>query len=137
MAAGSRFHVPADGGPVWAGMADLVLVLPSGRELELPYLGEPPHGDSFHSLTIDGAPLPGYLWGSHFVSTADSRYLAGDWMAERFERKTIVIDISARRYLVLPKRVPGLRFDGWTLLGDGQRQIEGFEIEDSQGWMAF
>ncbi|MDQ8028987.1 MAG: hypothetical protein REJ23_09680 [Brevundimonas sp.] len=129
----SRVHLPDDGASVWAGMADLVLVLPSGQELEAPYVGEPPHGDSFHALTINGARLPGHVWGSRFAAAPDGRYLAVQWMRKMYERQTLVIDIEARRYLVLPTPVQDFRFDGVVLRGDGRS----FDVEDSDGWIAF
>ncbi|WP_129587790.1 hypothetical protein [Herbaspirillum robiniae] len=85
-------------------MGDFVLSTPDGRhEFEFLYVGEPPHGDSYHSIRIDGAPFPGLAWGSPIYISSDSRYVAFSWMAKPIERETIVIDLTDRRYLLLPR----------------------------------
>jgi hypothetical protein len=116
-------RLPADGSPVWAGMADCQLLSPDGaHRIDLPYLGEPPHGDSYHRMEIDGASFPGHAWGGLFAMTADSQYLAFSWKPSRsvarpsdFERKTVVVDLTMRRYFVLPTYIYKFRFV-WPLL---------------------
>jgi hypothetical protein len=98
-----RIQCAPDGGSVYAGYADSLVVSPNGAHaIELLYVGEPPRGDSFHSIGIDGRSLPGYAWGGSFVFSPCSRYVVFDWMAQRFERRTLVADMDAGRYFVLP-----------------------------------
>lgn len=54
-----------DSGSQWAGMGDYQLVSPDGEYLiNIVYEGEPPHGDSFHRMFIEGRPFPGFVWGA-------------------------------------------------------------------------
>lgn len=58
-------------------MGDFLLISANGRhKIELTYVGEPPHGDSYHSIKIDGDAFLGLPWGCHFSISRDSRYLA-------------------------------------------------------------
>lgn len=94
--------VPADGTAFWNGMMDCWFRSPNGvHDIRLPYVSEPPFGDSYHDLIIDGHRLPGYAWGAKFAFSSDSRYLALEWMAERWARKTMVVDLPAQRYRIL------------------------------------
>jgi hypothetical protein len=87
-------------------MGDFLLCTPDGRhEIELLYAGEPPHGDSYHTIKIDGDTFPGFAWGCIFSISDDSRYLAFSWMATYIDRKTIVVDLESYSYFVLPKYV--------------------------------
>jgi hypothetical protein len=46
-----RLSAPVDGTRVWFGMADYAVVSPDqATTLYLPYVGEPPHGDSQHRI---------------------------------------------------------------------------------------
>lgn len=57
-----------DGQARWVGMGDFVLVSPDGtHRIDLAYIGEPPHGDSYHRATIDGVAFPGEVWGCLFA----------------------------------------------------------------------
>lgn len=133
-----RFALPADGSARWAGMANYVLTSPDGRhEVALEYVGEPPHGDSFHKLQVDGTKLPGFAWGCKFAATADSRYFAASWMAKRYERLTIIIDLEKRRFVVLPVYVHDFRFDGPVLEGVGADQGLRFHLSDADAWTPF
>ena len=99
----TTYQLPADGSSLWAGMDDIELITPNGRHhIHLRYEGEPPHGDSYHSIQINGVPAPGYAWGCDFACTTDSRLLAMSWMEKRIERRTAVFDLEERRYFVLP-----------------------------------
>jgi len=123
MDAQQLIRLPADGSPVWAGMGHCQLLSADGRHrIDLPYLGEPPHGDSYHRMEIDGVPFPGHVWGALFALTPDSRYLAFSWKpsqsvagASDFERRTAVVDLTLRRYFMLPAYIYKFRFV-WPLL---------------------
>lgn len=96
--------LPADGSSGWAGHGSYVFPSPDGRHaVTAAYAGEPPHGDSCHHLEADGAPLPGHAWGGNFAWSPCSRWFVCAWMAERWARQTIVVDVEARRYAVLPE----------------------------------
>jgi hypothetical protein len=111
-----RMILPAEGASLWAGMADYVLVTPDGRqEVELSYAGEPPHGDSYHHLRTRERELPGYVWGCTFAASPCSRYLAASWMAELYQRRTIVIDMTKCAFTMLPAYMPDFTFV-WPVL---------------------
>ncbi len=93
----------SDGKSKWAGMGDYRLISPNRRlSLELKYESEPPHGDSYHRLIIEGKTFPGFIWGCMFAFSSDSRHLVCSWMSRLFERRTVVIDLRDSRYFVLP-----------------------------------
>ena len=91
--------LPADGTTIWAGMSDFVLLTANGaHRLVLEYVGEPPFGDSYHRLTIDGLNFPGLVWGGLFATTNDGRYLAASWMAHLYQRKIIIVDLETAMF---------------------------------------
>lgn len=113
-------------------MGNFRLVLPDGRhEITLKYAGEPPQGDSCHELMIDGAKLPGLSWGCNFAFTPDSRYFAASWMAERYERRTIIVDVGRRRFLVSPAYIHDFAFRTSTLEGVGASAGLSFAFSDA------
>ena len=80
-------------------MGDCLLVTANGRHrILLDYVGEPPFGDSYHRLTIDGARFPGFAWGGLFATTPDGRYFAAGWMPHLYERMMILIDLETARF---------------------------------------
>lgn len=100
-------HFAPDGRSRWAGMGDYLLISPDGRHRVLSrYAGEPPHGDSFHRLQIDGRDFPGHAWGCSFAFSACSRYCVFSWMAQRYERRTAVVDLDRAAYFTLPDYFP-------------------------------
>lgn len=122
----------------WAGMGNYLLVSPDGQhQIILRYAGEPPHGDSFHDVEVDGVRLPGLAWGCNFAFTADSRFIAASWMATRYERHTIVVDISGRRYFVLPIYIHDFSFRWPTLAGIGSDDGLRFKFDGTEVWTPF
>lgn len=133
-----RMTFPPDGTSRWAGMADLVLVSPGGgHEVTLVYEGEPPHGDSYHRAEIDGAPLPGWVWAGNVAFAPDGTHLACGWMAERVERRTIVIDMAGRRYCVLPRYLGDFAFRWPALIGCGSATGLEYRFEGGERWIVF
>lgn len=133
-----RIDFPADGECRWAGMANYLLVPPDRRhQVTLNYAGEAPHGDSFHTVEVDGARLPGLAWGCDFAFTPDSRYLAASWMPALYDRRTIVVDIEKRLYLVLPLYIRKFRFVWPVLQGVGGASPLSFRFDGTQVWSAF
>jgi hypothetical protein len=111
-------HFPAEGGSVWAGMGDFRLISPDlSHEVLLMYAGEPPHGDSYHRLTIEGKSFPGHAWGCLFAFTADSRYFAFSWMERLYDRKTVVTDLQLKQFFVLPKYIYEFTLEWPSVLG--------------------
>ena len=133
-----RIEFAADGVSRFAGMGDYTLTSPDGRhEVVLRYAGEPPHGDSFHEATIDGRKLPGLTWGSNFAFSADSGFLAASWMAERYERRTIVVDLRRRLFFVLPVYICDFAFHWPELKGAGADAGLDFRFEGAEAWTPF
>lgn len=112
--------LPADGAALWAGMGDYVLLTANGgHRVVLDYIGEPPFGDSYHRMTIDGVDFPGFAWGCLFATTPDGRYLAAEWMPRLYERMTILIDLETARFRRLDILFTTLAFaDGLLICTD-------------------
>jgi hypothetical protein len=119
-------------------MANYVLVSPDRHhEIVLRYVGEPPHGDSFHEIDVDGAKLPGFAWGCNFAFTPKSRFFAASWMSERYQRQTIILDVEQRRYFVLPTYIADFTFRWPILNGVGSAEGLRFEFDGSETWAPF
>lgn len=133
-------RLPRNGKSIAVGMGDFELLTPDDEHrVQIWYRGEPPHGDSFHEIAIDDGPsLPGYAWGCNFACTDDGRYLSLSWMAQRIERKTAVIDMSDRKYLVLPIYIYDFTFC-WPRLEGIDRQSAGllFEFVGREHWIPY
>lgn len=134
-----ELQFPSEGGHLWASMGNYVLISPKGKhKIDLTFSGEPPHGDSYHELKIDGKTFPGYAWGCCFVFSADARYFGFSWMESRYERKTIIADLQVNRYFVLPQYI--YEFDiNWPYV-QGSAKIDGnrlYEFAGDEQWLAF
>lgn len=131
-------NIPADGTAVWAGMGNYILVSPDGQhQLKLTYIAEPPHGDSYGSLVIDDVKLPGFAWGSLFASSTDSHYVVFDWMARRFVRQTIVVDLKQRCYFVLPEPIHNF-FVAWPVIeGRGKWESFSYRFNGEEIWTSY
>jgi hypothetical protein len=134
-----KLRFPVNGGSLWAGMGDFELESPNGEHLVLlSYEGEPPHGDSYHRVLIDGRSFPGYAWGCRFAFTADSRYLAFSWMAKCFERKTVIVDVVSKRYFVLPEYVPDIRLEWPSVQGDAvDHKGHSYTFTGGETWVSY
>jgi hypothetical protein len=134
----ARIILPGDGQSCWAGMGDIVLVSPDGRrEVVLRYAGEPPFGDSYHQLEVEGARLPGFAWGCNFAFSPDSRFLAASWMAKLYERRTAIVDVEQRRFCVLSAYLYDFAFDGTVLTGvEGEPAVR-FDPVAAKTWTSF
>lgn len=133
-----REVLPGDGSALWAGMGNYVLEDVHRRhQIRLGYVGEPPHGDSVHELSVDGRKLPGFAWGCKFAVDPHGRYLAASWMAQRHERKTIVVDMQARRFTVLPVYIGDFVFNWPRLVGAGQAAGSRYEFTGQEEWTGF
>lgn len=85
------------------GMDDYDVFLElSGHHIKLKYVGEPPHGDSFHELFINNTKFNGFAWGCNFLFPYKQSYVVFSWMKDKYERKTVIIDLSKMAYTILP-----------------------------------
>ncbi len=133
-----RIQFTSDGSSRWAGMGDYVLVAPDQRhEVFLRYLGEPPHGDSFHEARIDGVKLPGLVWGCYFAFTENSRFFAASWMLRCYERRTIIVDIEQRRYYLLPEYLLDFSISWPVVLGLGFAGGLNYRFDGTEVWTLF
>ncbi len=130
---------PNDGQSIWAGMGDYILISPDGRcHASLKYEGEPPHGDSFHTLYINGSKFPGFTWGCQFGFSACSRYFVFSWMANKFERKTVVVDVEEKRYFVLPEYIYSFRVSWPDIFGSGDKYKNiKYTFNGSEKWIVY
>lgn len=128
----------ADGRARWAGMGDLQLISPDGKHhVEIRYAGEPPHGDSYHRVVVDGRVFPGFAWGCMFAFSSCSRYVAFSWMSRMFERHTVVADMSEAQYAVLPEYIYDFTFQWPKLLGEGRQSEESYTFNGSEAWQPY
>ena len=132
-------ELPGDGDSIHVGMGDFELLTPNGEHrVQILYRGEPPHGDSYHEVFIDGVSLPGYAWGCNFACTRDCRYLAFSWMARRIERITAVVDMADRRYVLLPAYIYDFAFRWPRLEGVGKSSVGlSFEFAGNEHWVSY
>lgn len=134
-----QITLPSDGSCCWAGMGDYQISTPNQENiLEISYLGEPPHGDSYHTAKINGLPFPGYVWGCLFASTENSRYIFCSWMSKLLERKTIAIDCVEHKYFVLPDYIHAFNVKWPKIMGcDGERANMFYEFTGKEQWLSF
>jgi len=120
----------------YMGMGDYKIILPeSNHILELKYIGEPPHGDSYHSLDIDDVQLPGFFWGCQFIFIDHQKYMVCEWMEKLYDRNTVIVDISAKTIYVTKTSWSLYKIEGdFLVLGnyhsDKTRRIEIKRIKD-------
>ncbi len=129
----------ADGSSQPAGMDDFMLCSPDGvHRIEIIYAGEPPHGDSYHRVVIDGITFPGYAWGCNFAFSPSSNFAAFSWMAELFERRTVVVDVVGRKYFLLPEYIYNFRFPWPRIVGIGSLSShKEYSFTGAEQWVAY
>lgn len=138
MTATELLTLPCDGRSIFAGMGDFALLTPDGQHrIDLPYCGDPPHGDSFHTIILDCTSVPGYAWGCNFACSADSRFLCLSWMEMRYDRKTLVIDLVERRHFVLPCYINDFIVRWPHIEGAGMAEGMSYSFCGSESWVNF
>ncbi len=70
----------------------------SKHDIELKYAGEPPHGDIYYDMYIDGKRIAGYIWAWTIAFPFKQKYIICKWMSKLYERKMIIIDIERLKY---------------------------------------
>lgn len=75
----------------------------SNKILFLKYVSEPPFGDSYHKLSIDGDDYEGYVWGCNFIFPFAQNFLVCSYMSVLYERKTIIINLLTKKNYILPQ----------------------------------
>jgi hypothetical protein len=125
--------LPVDGTSGWAGMGSFRFQSPDGKHVvEAPYESEPPHGDSFHLAFVDDIRFPGFFWGCNFAWDPDSTFFVASWMAAYIERRTVVINVSARTYFVLPEY-----FSDFSIRFPVVQEVRTEGVAESHGKRAF
>jgi hypothetical protein len=105
--------------------------------MELPYVAEPPHGDSQHKAVFKGWALPGLVWGSGVAWSPCSRYCTVDWLSHRgaIERRCIVVDVESQATFTLPEYVTISRFKYPQMYKRvGAREELAFEFSGRERW---
>ena len=126
---------------MWFGMADYEIHSPDGRTvIELPYVGEPPRGDSQHRVLLKGSALPGLAWGSGLAWSPCSRYFTLDWLSQlgAIERRCLVVDVDSRATFVLPEYAAVSRFEYPQVrarVGDTEQLV--FQFCGRERWVPF
>lgn len=129
---------PQDGSALWAGMGNYRLVSANRiHQIQLTYIGEPPHGDSYHQIVIDEHSFPGHVWGCMFALSHDYRYLVFSWMPALAERKAVVVDIIDRRYFVLPEYFYDFSFNWPYVLERGVSTGRVYEFTGKEQWCCY
>ncbi len=88
----------------WWGHDNYYCVSQNGTKILLPYIGEPPHGDSYHRLIIQGKTIRGYIWSCHFLWSECGNYFTCDWlegMDGHYEASTYVLNQVLRATIVV------------------------------------
>ena len=130
-----ELKLPSDGTCEWAGMGSYNLISPdSSKIIDLIYAGEPPHGDSYHVLKVNGKKLPGFAWGCLFGFSKDSRYLVFSWMEKLFERKTMVLDCNQEKYFVLPEYIHSFSVN-WPFIKENKGESS-YVFSGSEQWFS-
>jgi len=132
-------NLPADGTAAGAGMDDYELRSHDGQVVVMiEFIGEPPHGDSYHSISVNGRKAPGYAWAGLFAFSDNSQYFVCNWMGHLYERRTIVIDCSQYKYFVLPDYVSSFCVQ-WPRINSVQKGGEAlsFEFTGEEKWSQF
>jgi len=75
----------------------------SKHDIELKYAGEPPHGDFYYEMDIDGQRIAGYVWAWVISFPFKQKYIVCHWVSRLFERKTIIIDIETLKFIEMDK----------------------------------
>jgi len=137
--ASSKLQFAANGRSKPAGMGDFLLVSPDGaHQIELVYEGEPPHGDSYHRVVVNGAAFPGYAWGCNFAFCPSSSHAVFSWMSKLVERRTVVVDLAGRRYFSLPDYIYDFRFQWPTVVGEGKLASgKQYTFNGAEQWVAY
>jgi hypothetical protein len=131
--------LPSDGTCAWAGMGDYQIISPDESiSAHIVYVGEPPHGDSYHSLSINGKKFPGFVWGCLFAFSSDSKYLVCSWMKKPVERKTVVIDCVGQKYFVLPEYIYKFSVNWPKVIGvHGKWEGLEYEFTGDEAWTRY
>ena len=95
--------IPNSGNGICMAMNDFLAKTNNGKhEIFLKYIGEPPHGDSYHEMTIDGNKIAGFVWGCMFVCDENNENLFFQWMEQYIERKLVIYNFKNKKIYVLP-----------------------------------
>ncbi len=133
-----EINMPTDGSCRYVGYKNAILLSPDGRRrISIKYEGEPPHGDSYHSIQVDGIPLPGLAWGDCFAFTPCSRFLALSWMAKKYERNTVVIAFAEKQWTILPEYIGEFDFVWPTLDGRGSSNGQQYVFDETEQWYKY
>ena len=123
---------------IWLGMSDYRLILKqSNHEILMKYIGEPPHGDSYHQIELNGKLLKGYYWGCMFLFPSMQRYMVASWMEKLFERKTIIVDFKLKLYTVLDKYWYDFKEidDKIVLINKATEEVETINLTKINDWL--
>ena len=134
-----KLKLPVDGTCAWAGMSDYQLISPNNSvSAIIKYIGEPPHGDSYHSMSINENDFPGFAWGCLFAFSSDSRYLVCSWMCKWVERKTVVVDCVNKKYFVLPEYIYNFSIQWPKIIGvEGKSKNISYEFTGDEAWLNY
>lgn len=130
--------LPSNGETIGAGMGDYQFNSSCGsHSVVIKYKGEPPHGDSYHTIEIDEIKFPGFAWAGRFGFSSDGRYFVCGWMEKPYERKTIIIDCQSRRYFVLPISIHNFEIRWPSIAGINSCSDLSYTFEGQEEWGTF
>jgi hypothetical protein len=132
------FKFANDGHAQWAALYDL-FVSPDGKHtIELACQGQPPHGDFYSLVRIDGIDFPGYAWDCFFGFSPCSQFAVFSWMPRLIERRTVVVELGTRRYFILPEYIYEFFID-WPHIIEVDRLSSGkrYSFSGQELWQSF
>lgn len=121
----------------WYGMDDYLINLKkSNHSIELTYAGEPPHGDSYHQMKIDGLSVMGFFWGCNFLFPSEQNYAVCPWMSKLFERKTIIIDLTNMKYHIFKDYWDNYKYENGILVMENNKLkiLHEVKINEISSW---
>src|SRR6185369_2926017 len=110
----TRESAPKNGVRAWFGYRDYEFAGPDGVSLvSLPYVREPPQGDSLHKVLFSSNELPGFAWGSGLAWSPCGRYVLFDYSPDRLNltRETSVLDLVSASFCSLPQYLNASRLE--------------------------
>ena len=82
-------------------------------------------------------PFPGHVWGCLFAFSECSKFLAFSWMASFFKRKTAVVDLTSKKYAVLPEYIHEFSVHWPTITGRGNDEGKHYKFDGTEQWIKY
>ena len=120
--------IPNFGKGLWMGYYNLISAKTNDNkhEIFLKYIGETPHGDSYHEIIVDGNKLDGLAWGCMFLCDEKNENLFFQWMEKFIERKVVMYNFQNKKLYIFPIFINNFYLDNEYIYGynDNKEEIK-------------